>query len=88
MKLLRNLLNRTGRSTGARFDRYYGEIVRSGVGYPTADEARRDRREHDRSVGRYGWLRYPRPQRPARDAPGLDRGASFRPRGAAPAEGT
>ena len=57
MKLLRNLLNRTGRSTGSRFARYYGEIAHSGVGYPTADEARRDLREHDRAVGLYGWLR-------------------------------
>ena len=57
MKLLRNLLNRTGRSTGSRFDRYYREIVHSGVGYPTTDEARRDLREHDRAVGLYGWLR-------------------------------
>ena len=57
MKLLRHLLNRSGRSTGSRLDRYYGEIARAGVGYPTADEARRDLREHDRAVGCYGWLR-------------------------------
>ena len=57
MKLLRHLVNRSGRSTGSRLDRYYGEIARAGVGYPTADEARRDLREHDRAVGCYGWLR-------------------------------
>ena len=57
MKLLRHLFNRPGRQAAAsRLDRYYGEIVRAGVGYPTADEARRDLREYDRALGRYGWV--------------------------------
>ena len=42
MKLLRNLLTRANGAPASRFDRYYGRILRSGVGYPTADEARRD----------------------------------------------
>ena len=58
MKLLRQLLNRSTRQGAAsRLDRYYGEIVRAGVGYPTADEARRDLRQYDRAVGNYGWVR-------------------------------
>ncbi|HEV2528860.1 MAG TPA: hypothetical protein VGT61_10475 [Thermomicrobiales bacterium] len=44
MRTLRNLIGRTQRSTGTRFTRYYGGILRDGVGYPTADEARRDLR--------------------------------------------
>ena len=55
MKLLRQLLNRSNRQ--GRLDRYYGEVVRTGAGYPTADKARRDLREYDRAVGPYGWLR-------------------------------
>jgi hypothetical protein len=46
MKTLRSLLN-IGRTTGSRFDRYYAGVLRSGVGYPTADEARRDLRRYD-----------------------------------------
>ena len=57
MSLLRNLFQRVGASTGARFDRYYGDVARSGVGYPTADEARKDMLELDRAVNRYNWVR-------------------------------
>ncbi len=57
MSLLRNLFHRVGASTGARFDRYYGDVARSGVGYPTADEARKDMLELDRAVNRYNWVR-------------------------------
>ena len=56
MTLLRNLFSRVGGSNG-RFDRYYGDVARAGVGYPTADEARQDMLRHDRSVNRYGWVR-------------------------------
>ena len=54
MSLLRNLLTR---AAGNRFDRYYGDVVRAGVGYPTADEARRDLVRYDRTMLRHGWLR-------------------------------
>jgi hypothetical protein len=57
MSLLRNLFNRVGAGSSARFDRYYGDVARAGVGYPTADEARRDMLQLDRTVGRYGWMR-------------------------------
>jgi hypothetical protein len=43
MNLLRTLISRAT-AGGSRFDRYYGEVARTGVGYPTADEARRDLR--------------------------------------------
>jgi hypothetical protein len=55
MTMLRNLFNRM--SGTARFDRYYGDVVRPGVGYPTADEARKDMRQLDRMVNRYSWVR-------------------------------
>ena len=57
MKTLRHLLGRANGGTASRFERYYGGIVRPGVGYPTADEARRDLQRHDRSAGVYGWTR-------------------------------
>jgi hypothetical protein len=56
MKTLRNLFSRNPRS-GNRFDRYYGGILRSGTGYPTADEARKDLRNYDRSMTTMGWPR-------------------------------
>ena len=56
MSLLRNLIERVSAGSG-RFDRYYGDVIRSGVGYPTADEARKDMIAFDRSVNRYGWVR-------------------------------
>jgi hypothetical protein len=57
MKSLRNLF--TLKSTGGkgRFDRYYGRIVRSGEGYPTADEARQDLRNYDKNLIVIGWPR-------------------------------
>ena len=57
MTMLRNLFNRVSRGPSGRFDRYYGDVARAGVGYPTADEARRDMLELDRTVNRYGWVR-------------------------------
>jgi len=56
MKTLRNLFSRNPR-TGSRFDRYYGGILRSGTGYPTADEARQDLRNYDRTMTTMGWPR-------------------------------
>ena len=57
MKALRVLFS-PFRGSNARFDRYYGGILRSGAGYPTADEARRDLRSRDISgTDMIGWLR-------------------------------
>ena len=57
MKLLRTLFHRPGRPAGSRFDRYYGDVVRAGAGYPTADEARRDLATQQRSLVNSGWMR-------------------------------
>ena len=57
VKTLRQLFHRPARRADSRFDRYYTEIARSGVGYPTADEARRDLRDHDRTIRPYGFFR-------------------------------
>ncbi len=56
MKTIRTLFRRPSR-TGSRFDRYYGEVLRSGVGYPTADEARRDMQRHATASQPFGWYR-------------------------------
>ncbi|MCC6313702.1 MAG: hypothetical protein IT337_06790 [Thermomicrobiales bacterium] len=57
MNALRNLLNKVAHGGNSRFDRYYGDLVGSGSGYPTADEARRDLRGRDQMVDRYTWVR-------------------------------
>jgi hypothetical protein len=57
MTLLRNLFHRVGGGANSRFDRYYGDVARAGVGYPTADEARKDMQQLNRAVNRYGWVR-------------------------------
>ena len=57
MKIFRTLFARPGRPAGSRFDRYYGDVIRAGVGYPTADEARRDLASHQRTMIRHGWMR-------------------------------
>lgn len=57
MKTLRQLFNRPARRAGSRFDRYYAEIARSGAGYPTADEARRDLLDQARTIQPYGFFR-------------------------------
>ena len=57
MSLLRNLFRRVNAGSSPRFDRYYGDVARSGVGYPTADEARKDMQQLHRAVSRYGWMR-------------------------------
>ncbi len=43
--------------SSSRFDRYYSSVLRSGSGYPTADEARKDLNSYDRSFMPYGWPR-------------------------------
>ena len=55
MKLFRNIFSPFGSSN--RFDRYYGNLVRSGEGYPTADEAKRDLRYQDVNKALIGWMR-------------------------------
>jgi hypothetical protein len=56
---MKNLLNRINpfRGKNNRFDRYYSGVIGNGVGYPTADEARRDLRAYDRITGFGGWTR-------------------------------
>ena len=54
MNIFRKLISRaTGRS--GRFQRYYGNVLRTGAGYPTADEARRDMAQYDRNSHPFGW---------------------------------
>jgi hypothetical protein len=57
MTVLRNLFNRVGGGAHSRFDRYYGDVARAGVGYPTADEARKDMQQLNRAINRYSWVR-------------------------------
>jgi len=57
MKSLFNVLARMHGAGSSRFNRYYGDVAKAGVGYPTADEARRDMIRHDRVVNRYSWVR-------------------------------
>lgn len=40
-----------------RFNRYYSGVIGTGVGYPTADEARKDLRNYDQSMSPHGWPR-------------------------------
>lgn len=49
--------NRSARPSSSRFDRYYSGVLKSGSGYPTADEARKDLRSYDRSTSTNGWPR-------------------------------
>jgi hypothetical protein len=55
MKLLRNLFGRANWGSSTRFQRYYGDLVQSGAGYPTADEARRDLRNFENAANRLGY---------------------------------
>ncbi len=58
VKTLRQMFSRPARAgSGSGFDRYYGGIVRAGAGYPTADEARRDLADHQRTLIHNGWMR-------------------------------
>ena len=57
MTMLRNLFHRVGGGANSRFERYYGDVARPGVGYPTADEARKDMQQVHRSLNRHGWIR-------------------------------
>jgi len=56
MKFIRRIFGRPSRQAGtSRFERYYGGVIRSGSGFPTADEARRDLHTHDRVTLPFGW---------------------------------
>jgi hypothetical protein len=57
VKKLRNLLHFGQHGSVSRFDRYYTGVAHAGSGYPTADEARRDLRNYDRSTMYYGYMR-------------------------------
>ncbi len=59
MKTLRQLfrVSKSSATSGSRFDRYYGGILREGSGFPTADEARKDLTRYDRTVQPYTWIR-------------------------------
>jgi hypothetical protein len=41
----------------SRFNRYYGNVLRAGEGYPTADEAKRDMRSQEAQKSFAGWMR-------------------------------
>ena len=56
-KLRKILQSINGRQSGSRFERYYGGVISSGSGYPTADEARKDLRSYDNSFAPYTWPR-------------------------------
>lgn len=56
MNFIRRIMHRTtARPAGTRFDRYYGRVLHSGAGYPTADEARRDFSSYGRTMAPFGW---------------------------------
>ena len=60
MNTIRRFLNGSGKrikSGSSRFDRYYIGVLETGSGYPTADEARKDLRNYDKSFPIYGWPR-------------------------------
>ncbi|HEV2528861.1 MAG TPA: hypothetical protein VGT61_10480 [Thermomicrobiales bacterium] len=54
MKTFLSFFDFATRGTGNRFDRYYAGIAKSGVGYPTADEARKDLRNYQ-NAQHNGW---------------------------------
>lgn len=54
MNLFRKLFGRTSRKN-TRFNRYYGNVIHTGAGYPTADEARRDMANNQRTAHPFGW---------------------------------
>lgn len=55
MNFFRKLFSRSRMKRNGRFNRYYGNILRKGAGYPTADEARRDMAQHDHNIHPFGW---------------------------------
>lgn len=60
MNTLRRILHMgsgKARLASSRFDRYYIGVLETGAGYPTADEARKDLINYDRSFSIYTWPR-------------------------------
>ena len=57
MKSIREFLMSVMHGTRGGFNTYYGDVARSGVGYPTADEARRDRAERASMTNPYTLTR-------------------------------
>jgi len=57
VKIFRQLLQKTRQPRGTKFDRYYVGLLQPGAGYPTADEARRDLAEYNRTMFLNGWPR-------------------------------
>ncbi|MBA3274896.1 MAG: hypothetical protein H0T72_03810 [Chloroflexia bacterium] len=60
MNTIRRFFTASGkraRSGSSRFDRYYIGVLETGAGYPTADEARKDLNNYDKSITMYGWPR-------------------------------
>lgn len=55
MNIIRRIFGRSTRRTSTRFNHYYSGVLRSGTGYPTADEARRDLSAYDRTSLPFGW---------------------------------
>lgn len=55
MNIIRRIFTRSNARTGSRFNHYYSGVLRSGTGYPTADEARRDLSAYDRTSLPFGW---------------------------------
>ncbi len=55
MNFFRKLFGRNTSRRNGRFQNYYGHVLRTGVGYPTADEARRDMATYERSNHPFGW---------------------------------
>jgi hypothetical protein len=55
MNFLRRIFGRSNRRGSGRFNNYYSGVLRSGTGYPTADEARRDLSAYDRTSLPFGW---------------------------------
>lgn len=55
MNFFRKLFSRSRSSRNTRFNRYYGNVLGTGAGYPTADEARRDMAQHANNSHPFGW---------------------------------
>ncbi|MEZ4496758.1 MAG: hypothetical protein R2845_16555 [Thermomicrobiales bacterium] len=55
MKLIKAILNPF--NGAGRFNRYYGNLIQAGEGYPTADEAKADMRRQELSKSMIGWMR-------------------------------
>lgn len=55
MNLFRKIFGRARSIRSTRLQRYYGNVMHSGVGYPTADEAKRDMAQYERNSHPFGW---------------------------------